>query len=206
MLLPVFCCCYLFSLITLSVSLSVCLSVCLSMFVCMYECMYVCMYIKTAGETSLSLRRLRLAMNYVLNFHSVPENPAYDSVINPNFFPTLRLSLITPQPLEFIFNITFRQLGLMLRAFPVTLLTFISPWSITVPVVRFDLTTLKNLKLIQNSMNNSFLSCLLLFLTTVRFLLMVLNAVKKLLQWWLWKAAYSALYCVGSLTILYLYC
>ena len=42
------------------------------------------LYVK-AGETSLSLRRLRLAMNYVLKLHSVPQNPAYDSLINPKF-------------------------------------------------------------------------------------------------------------------------
>ena len=42
------------------------------------------LYVKV-GETSLSLRRLRLAMNYVLKLHSIPENPAYDSVVNPKF-------------------------------------------------------------------------------------------------------------------------
>ena len=83
------------------------------------------LYVK-AGETSLSLRPLRFAMNYVLKLHSVPENPAYNSIVNPNFFLTLRLSLISPQSLEFVFNITFRQLGLMLRAFPMTLCLLMS--------------------------------------------------------------------------------
>ena len=40
------------------------------------------LYVK-AGETSLSLLRLRLAMSYVLKLHSVPENPARDSAVNP---------------------------------------------------------------------------------------------------------------------------
>ena len=99
--------------------------------------------------------------------------------LSPNFFPTLRLSLISPRPLELVFNLTLMQLGLMLSAFPTTLFTDVSPWSIPVPVVRFDLTKLKkkNLKLIQSSIKTFFLSCLLLFPTTVWFLLMVLNAV-----------------------------
>ena len=42
------------------------------------------LYVK-AGETSLSLRRLRLSMNYVLKLHSIPKNPAYDCVVNPKF-------------------------------------------------------------------------------------------------------------------------
>ena len=35
------------------------------------------LYVK-AGETSPSLRHLRLSMNYVLKLHSIPKNPAYD--------------------------------------------------------------------------------------------------------------------------------
>ena len=43
---------------------------------------------------------------------------------------------------------------------------------------------------------------ILLFIpTTVRFLLMVLNAVKKLLQQRLQIATFKVLHCVGSLTI-----
>ena len=68
--------------------------------------------------------------------------------------------------------------------------------------LRFDLTKLKqNLKLTRNSINNFFLSCLLLFPTTVRFLLMVLNAVKKLLQQRLHMTTLEVRHCVGSLTI-----
>ena len=39
----------------------------------------------TAGETSLSLPRLRLAKKYVLKLHSVPENPSYESIVDPKF-------------------------------------------------------------------------------------------------------------------------
>ena len=36
-------------------------------------------------EKLLSLQHLRLAMNYVLKLHSVPENPTKDCVVNPKF-------------------------------------------------------------------------------------------------------------------------
>ena len=156
-----------------------------------------------AGETSLSLRRLRLAINYVLKHHSVPENPAYDSVGNPKFLshfeaqphitPTLRTRL---QP-------HFQAAGIDVEGISTdSLLTDVSPWSMPVPVVRFDLTKLtKNLKVTPNSINNYFLSCLLLIPQTVQFLMMVLNAVKKLLQQRLQMATFKVLNCVGSLTI-----
>ena len=54
------------------------------------------LYVKV-GETSLSLRRLRLAMNYVLKLHSIPKNPAYDSVFNSEFLSHFEAhSHITP--------------------------------------------------------------------------------------------------------------
>ena len=47
-------------------------------------------------------------------------------LLTPNFFPTLRLNFILPQPLEFVFNLTFRQLGSIMRAFPKTLCLLMS--------------------------------------------------------------------------------
>ena len=110
-------------------------------------------------------------MNYVLKLHSIPESPAYDSVVNPKFLahfeaqshitPTLRIRL---QP-------HFQAAGIDVEGISTdSLLTDVSPWSISVPVVRFDLTKLKkNPKLTPNSINNYFMSCLR-FSTTVRFL------------------------------------
>ena len=101
------------------------------------------LYVK-AGEASLSLRRLRLAMNYVLKLHSVPENPAYDSVVNPKFLshfeaqphitPTLGIRL---QPHFLAAGIDFEDIS------NDSLLTDISPRPMPVPVVRFDHTKLK---------------------------------------------------------------
>ena len=53
------------------------------------------LYVK-AGETSLSLRHLRLAMNYVLKLYSVKENTAYYSEVNPQYLSHFRLSLTSP--------------------------------------------------------------------------------------------------------------
>ena len=36
-----------------------------------------------AGETSLEMRRLKLALNYVVKLKSMPDNPAYNSIFNP---------------------------------------------------------------------------------------------------------------------------
>ena len=156
------------------------------------------LYVK-AGETSLSLRRLRLAMNYVLKLHSIPENPAYDSVVNPKFLshfeaqphitPTLGINL---QP-------HFQAAGIDAEGISTdSLLTDVSPWCMPVPAVRFDLT---KLKLTLNSINNYFLSYLLPIPTTVKFLLMVLNAMKKLLQQRLQIATFKVPHYVGFLTI-----
>ena len=132
----------------------------------------LCKVSTSKREKPRSPRRLRFAMNYVLKLHSVPENPAYDSVVNPKFLSTLRLSLISPQPLEFVFNLTFWQLGLMLRAFPMTvcLLMYLLGLSLYLLWDRSHLVK-KISELIQNSINNFFLSYFLLFPTTVRFLL-----------------------------------
>ena len=159
------------------------------------------LYVK-AGETSLSLRRLRLAMNYVLKFHSVPGNPAYDSVVNPKFLSHFEAQPYITPTLGFRLQSHFQAAGIDVEGISTdSLLTDVSPWSMPLPVVRFDLTKLKkNLKLILNKINNYFLSCLLIP-TTVNFLLIFLNATKKLLQQQLQITTLKVLHCVGSLTI-----
>ena len=130
-----------------------------------------------------------------IKLHSIPENPAYDSVVNPKFLshfeaqphitPTLRIRL---QP-------HFQAAEIDVEGISTdSLLTDVSPWSMSVPKLK------KNPKLTPNSINNYFLSCLL-FPTTARFLLMVLNAVKKLLHQRLQMATFKVLHCVGSMAI-----
>ena len=101
------------------------------------------LYVK--AEKLLSLRRLRPSMNYVLKLHSIPENPAYDYVVNPKFLshfeaqphitPTLGIRLQPP----------FQAAGIDVEGISTdSLLTDVSPWSMPVPVVRFDLIKFKN--------------------------------------------------------------
>ena len=140
------------------------------------------LYIK-GGETCLSLRRLRLAMNYVLKLHSVPENPAYDSVLNPKFLSHFEALPHITTTLGIHLQPHFQAAGIDVEGISndsaYWCLSLVCPC--TCCEIQSHLSS-KYLKLVQNSINNFILSCLLLFSTTVRFLLMVLNVVKKLLQ------------------------
>ena len=108
-------------------------------------------YIKV-GETSLSLRCLRLSINYILKLHSEPENPAYDSVVYPKFLSHFEAQLHITPTLGIRLQSHFQVAGIDVEDISNdSLFTDISPWSIPVPVVRFGLTKLKqNMKLIQN--------------------------------------------------------
>ena len=101
------------------------------------------LYVK-AGETSLPLRRLRLAMNYILKLHSIPENPAYDSVINPKFLSHFEAQPHITPTLGIRLQPHFQAAGIDVEGISTdSLLTDVSPWCMPVPVVRFDLTKLK---------------------------------------------------------------
>ena len=102
-------------------------------------------YVK-AGETSLSLRRSRLAMNYVLKLHSVPKNPAYDSVLNPKFLSHFEAQPHITPTLGIRLQPHFQAAGIDVEGISTdSLLTDVSPWSMPVPVVRFYLTKLKKI-------------------------------------------------------------
>ena len=101
------------------------------------------LYVK-AGETSLSLRRLRLSMNYVLKLHSIPENPAYDCVVNPKFLSHFEAQPHITPTLGIRLQPHFQAAGIDVEGISTdSLLTDVCPWSMPVPVVRFDLTKLK---------------------------------------------------------------
>ena len=142
-------------------------------------------------------------MNYGLKLQSIPENPAYDSVVNPKFLSHFEAQPHITPTLGIRLQPHFQAAGIDVEGISTdSLLTDVSPWCMPVPAVRFDLTKFlkKKVKLTLNSINNYFLSYLLLILTTVNFLLMVLNAMKKLLQQRLQIATFKVLHCVGSLT------
>ena len=101
------------------------------------------LYVK-AGETSLSLRRLRLSMNYVLKLYSIPENPAYYCVVNPKFLSHFEAQPHITPTLGIRLQPHFQAAGIDVEGISTdSLLTDVSPWSLPVPVVRFDLTKLK---------------------------------------------------------------
>ena len=141
------------------------------------------LYVK-AGETSLSLRRLRLAMNYVLKPHCVPENPAHDSVGNPKFLSHFEAQPHITPTLGIRLQPHFQAAGIDVEGISTdSQLTDVSPWSMPVPVVRFDLTKLKKSETNPEQYKQLFLELSSSYPNhTVRFLLMVLNAMKKLLQ------------------------
>ena len=101
------------------------------------------LYVK-AGETSPSLRCLRLLMNYVLKLHSIPENPAY--VVNPKFLSHFEAQPHMTPTLGIRLQPHFQAAGIDVEGISTdSLLTDVSPWSMPVPVVRFDLTKLKKI-------------------------------------------------------------
>ena len=101
------------------------------------------LYVK-AGETSLSLRRLRLSMNYVLQLHSIPENPAYDCVVNPKCLSHFEAQPHITPTLGIRLQPHLQAAGIDVEGISSdSLLTDVSPWSMPVPVVRFDLTMFK---------------------------------------------------------------
>ena len=99
-------------------------------------------------------------MTCVLKLHSVPENPACDSIVIPKLLSHFEAQPHIPPTLGIHLQPHFQAAGIDIEGiFNNSLFTDISPWSIPVPVVRFYLIKLKkaNLKLIQNSINNFFL-------------------------------------------------
>ena len=103
------------------------------------------LYVK-AGETSLSLRRLRLSMNYVLKLHSIPENSAYDCVVNTKFLSHFEAQPHITPTLGIRLQPYFQAAGIDVEDISTDfLLTDVSPWSMPVPGVRFDLTKLKKI-------------------------------------------------------------
>ena len=83
-------------------------------------------------------------MNHVLKLHSVPENPTYDSVVNPKFLSHFEAQPHITPDLEICLQSHFQAAGIDVEGNSNdSLLTDISPWSVPVPIVRFDLTKLK---------------------------------------------------------------
>ena len=94
-----------------------------------------------AHEPSLTTRRLKLSLNYVLK--SLPENPAYSCVFEPENTKLFEAteSKVPPLGIRIIPHLEKSKLNLNLvdDASPLDII----PWKLSVPVVHFDLTGFK---------------------------------------------------------------
>ena len=96
-----------------------------------------------AHEPSLTTRQVKLSLNYVLKLKSLPENPAYSCVFEPENTKLFEASesKVPPLGIRIIPHLEKSKLNLNLvdDASPLDIV----PWKLSVPAVRFDLTSLK---------------------------------------------------------------
>ena len=96
-----------------------------------------------AHELSLATCRLKLSLNYVLKLKSLPENPAYSCIFEPENTKLFEAaeSKVPPLGIRIIPHLEKSKLNLNLvdDASPLDII----PWKLSVPVVRFDLTSFK---------------------------------------------------------------
>ena len=96
-----------------------------------------------AHERSLTTRRLKLSLNYVLKLKSLPENPAYSCVFEPENTKLFEESesKVPPLGIRIFPHLEKSKLNLNLVDDAPTL--DIIPWKLSVPAVRYDLASLK---------------------------------------------------------------
>ena len=96
-----------------------------------------------AHEPSLTTHRLKLSVNYVLKLKSLPENPAYSCVFEPENTKLFEESMSNVPPLGIRILPHLEKSKLNLNLVDDAPLLDIVPWKLSVPAVRFDLTSLK---------------------------------------------------------------
>ena len=96
-----------------------------------------------AHEPSLASRRLKLSLNYVLKLESLPENPPYSCVFEPENIQLSEesKSKIPPFGIRILPHLEKSKISLNLTDDAPSL--DITPWTLSAPTVRFDLTKLK---------------------------------------------------------------
>ena len=96
-----------------------------------------------AHEPTLASRRLELALNYVLNLNSLPENPAYSCLFEPENVKLFEepTSKIPPLGIRILPHLQKSKISLNLTDDVSSL--DIAPWTLSAPTDRFDLTRLK---------------------------------------------------------------
>ena len=96
-----------------------------------------------AHEPSLTTRRLKLSLNYVLKLKSLPEDPAYSWVFEPENTKLFEESesKVPPLSIRILPHLEKSKLNLNLVYDAPSL--DIVPWKLSVPAVRFDLASFK---------------------------------------------------------------
>ena len=94
---------------------------------------------KSIHEPSLTTRRFKLSLNYVLKLKSLPENPAYSCVFEPENTKLFEESesKVPPLGIRILPHLEKSKLNLNLVDDAPSL--DIVPWKLSVPAVRFDL-------------------------------------------------------------------
>ena len=96
-----------------------------------------------AHELSLTTRRLKLSLNYVLKLKSLPENPAYSCVFEPENTKLFEESELKVPPLGIRILPHLEKSKLNLNLVDDAPSLDIVPWKLSVSAVRFDLASLK---------------------------------------------------------------
>ena len=96
-----------------------------------------------AHEPSLTTRRLKLSLNYILKLKSLPENPAYCCVFEPENTKLFEESesKVPPLGIRILHHLEKSKLNLNLVDDAPSL--DMVPWKLLVPAVRLDLTNFK---------------------------------------------------------------
>ena len=119
-----------------------------------------------AHEQSLLSRRLKLCLNYVLELKSLPENPAYSSVFEPENIKWFEESESKIPLLDIRILPDSEKSKINLHLIDHAFFLDIAPWTLT---VRFDLTKFK--KDTTNPETHGFIYSLLLNILCLNFFL-----------------------------------
>ena len=96
-----------------------------------------------AHEPSLTTHRLKLSLNYVLKLKSLPENPAYSCVFEPENIKLFEESESKVPPLGICILPHLEKSKLNLNLVDYAPSLDIVPWKLSIPAVRFDIASLK---------------------------------------------------------------
>ena len=108
-----------------------------------WDVFFDCILKGSLEDVSLTTCRLKLSLNYVLKLKSLPKNPAYSCVFEPENTKLFEASESKVPPLGIRIIPHLEKSKLNLNLVDAASLLDIIPWKLSVPVVRFDLTSFK---------------------------------------------------------------